>query len=53
MRQFAYTMKAHQEVIVKTKKEKWYSEDMFVRFRIISSNGSIKGKDPLATLTLV
>lgn len=47
MKQFAYQMKQHAEVIRKTRKENWYSEDMFVRFRIISSQGTLNGKDPL------
>ena len=44
---FAYKMQEHAEVIRKTRKEKWYSEDMFVRFKIISSHGSINGVNPL------
>lgn len=47
MRQFAYQMKEHAEVIRKTRQEDWYSEDMFVRFKIISSSGSLHGKTPL------
>ena len=47
MKAFAYQQKEHQDVIRKTRTEKWYSEDMFVRFRIIYSNGTIKGIDPL------
>ena len=31
----------------KTRQEKWYSEDMFVRFKIISTHGKLKGIDPL------
>jgi hypothetical protein len=27
-------MQQHKEVIKKTRQEKWYSEDMFVRFMI-------------------
>ena len=27
--------------------EKWYSEDMFVRFKILKSSGTIKGINPL------
>ena len=47
MKQFAYQMQEHAAVIRQTRKENWYSEDMFVRFRIISSNGTIRGNDPL------
>ena len=47
MKQFAYGMKDHADVIRKTRKENWYSEEMFVRFKIISSSGSLQGKDPL------
>ncbi len=50
MKAFAYGMKAHQEVIGTTRRDNWYSEDMFTRFRIIYSNGTIKGADPLAPL---
>lgn len=34
MKNFAYQNTQHKEVIEKTRKENWYSEDMFVRFRI-------------------
>lgn len=37
MKNFAYGMKEHAEVIKKTRQQKWYSEDMFTRFRIIST----------------
>ena len=47
MKNFAYQMKEHKEVIVKTRTEKWYSEDMFVRFKIQGSMGTIKGINPL------
>ena len=50
MKKFAYSMAEHKEVIVKTRREKWYSEDMFVRFRIIYSVGTVKGMDPLLSL---
>ncbi len=43
MKSFAYQMQAHKEVIVKTRKEKWYREDMFVRFGINGAIGSING----------
>lgn len=35
MHDFAYKMPKHKEVIRKTHQEKWYSEDMFVRFRLL------------------
>lgn len=47
MKRFAYQMQEHAEVIRKTRTENWYSEDMFVRFRIISSNGNDTRKAPL------
>lgn len=52
MKAFAYGMKEHAEVIQKTRKEKWYSEDMFTRFKIINVIGRIKGKNPLESIKL-
>jgi hypothetical protein len=46
MRQFAYKMKEHAEVVKKTHQEKWYSEDLFVRFKPLKSTGSLNGKLP-------
>lgn len=36
MRQFAYKLPLHAEVVQKTRKENWYSEDLFVRFKILA-----------------
>jgi hypothetical protein len=47
MKQFAYRMHSHQQVIKKTRQEKWYSEDMFVRFAIIATSGTLRGMDPI------
>ena len=47
MKNFAYKMKDHTEVVRKTRQENWYSEDMFVRFKPIVSSGSLHGSDPL------
>ena len=47
MKQFAYKMHEHAEVIRKTKKENWYSEDMFVRFKPLASFGTLRGINPL------
>jgi hypothetical protein len=47
MKNFAYTMKEHREVINKTRERNWYSEEMFTRFRIIGSAGSLNGVNPV------
>lgn len=47
MKAFAYNMKEHAEVIRKTRKENWYSEDMFVRFKPLKITGTIRGANPL------
>jgi hypothetical protein len=39
MKAFAYNMQQHIKVIKKTREEKWYKEEMFVRFRILSVKG--------------
>ncbi len=50
MKAFAYGMKEHADVIKKTRKQNWYSEEMFTRFRILKTTGTIKGTNPLADL---
>jgi hypothetical protein len=35
MKSYAYRMRAHQEVIKRTRDENWYSEEMFLRFRLL------------------
>lgn len=47
MQQFAYGRREHSEVIKTTRRDKWYSEDMFVRFSILSTHGSLRGVDPI------
>jgi hypothetical protein len=48
MQQFAYRRREHSDVIKRTRKENWYSEDMFVRFAILSTSGSLRGIDPIS-----
>ncbi|HEK21266.1 MULTISPECIES: DUF3291 domain-containing protein [unclassified Mucilaginibacter] len=50
MKAFAYKSKEHAEVIKKTRSEGWYSEELFARFKILGSNGTINGQDPLSGL---
>ena len=39
MKAFAYSMLQHADVIKKTRKENWYKEELFVRFKILSVKG--------------
>lgn len=50
MQEYAYKDATHREVIKLTHREKWYAEEMFARFQVLSSEGSIDGQDPLAGL---
>ncbi len=50
MKEYAYKMKSHQEVIQKTRKENWYSEELFVRFKVLWTTGSLSGKNALKEL---
>lgn len=47
VKNFAYRKKEHAEVIKKTRKRDWYSEELFARFKILKSFGSINGVNPL------
>ena len=47
MKNFSYKMKEHAEVIKKTRAEKWYKEELFVRFKILATHGSINNINPL------
>jgi len=47
MKAFAYGSKQHAEVIKKTRNEDWYSEELFARFKIIESTGTLNGTHPL------
>lgn len=47
MKAFAYGMREHADVIKKTRQEKWYAEEMFMRFRITACLGTLKKVNPL------
>jgi hypothetical protein len=50
MMAFAYKRKEHATVVNKTKKENWYSEDLFARFIPLASAGTIKGENKILPL---
>lgn len=47
IKKYAYQQKAHAEIIKKTRKEKWYSEELFARFIPIKTEGTVRGINPL------
>ena len=50
MQEYAYKDPKHREVIKLTHREKWYAEELFARFQVLSSEGTIDGREPLAGL---
>jgi heme-degrading monooxygenase HmoA len=45
---FAYARAPHAAVIGRTAQEGWYAEELFARFALLSSRGTVDGADPLA-----
>jgi hypothetical protein len=48
LREFAYGGAAHQAVVARTAPARWYAEELFARFAVEATDGSVDGKDPLA-----
>ena len=53
MQEYAYKDVKHREVIQLTRRENWYGEEMFARFRVLGSVGTLDGRDPLAGLLTI
>jgi len=50
MQEYAYRDARHREVIQLTRREQWYGEELFARFRVLRSQGTLDGQNPLADL---
>lgn len=50
MKRYAHQNPQHQEVMKRTRSEKWYSEELFARFSPLASEGTWEGADPLEAI---
>lgn len=45
---FAYRGPAHLEAVRRTDDERWYAEELFARFGVLASSGTLYGRDPMS-----
>ncbi len=45
---FAYRGAAHRHAIAETDRRGWYAEELFARFALVGSTGTVDGRDPLS-----
>jgi hypothetical protein len=50
MESFAYRGSAHRNVVDRTVREGWYAEELFARFAVVASAGTVDVADPLPGL---
>ncbi|WP_225430046.1 hypothetical protein [Deinococcus detaillensis] len=49
---YAYRGAGHRGAMAQAKRDNWFSEELFVRFAVLSGQGSWNGRDPLASEAL-
>lgn len=48
MQQYAYHDARHREAMRLTRQENWYSEELFARFEVLRTEGTVDGRHPLS-----